>query len=85
MPDADGDRLRREHLGYFAKMKSAGHLLASGPIGGDSLIAGICSYGARSVDEARTLAEDDPAVRAGRFEVRAMTWLTGKGAIAAGS
>jgi hypothetical protein len=33
------------------------------------------------VEEARALAEDDPAVRAGRFEIQAMQWFTAKDAL----
>jgi len=77
----DGDQLQAEHLGYFEKMRSAGYLLVAGPIDGDPLIAGISLYAARSVEEARALAEDDPAVRAGRFEIQAMQWFTAKDAL----
>jgi uncharacterized protein YciI len=73
--------LQQEHLGHFAKMRQAGFLAVAGPIRGDEHIAGMCIYKASSVEEARVLAEDDPAVRAGRFEIRAMDWFTTKGAL----
>ena len=73
--------LGRQHLGHFRKMRAAGYLLVAGPIDEDSEIAGICLYQAGSVARATKLAEDDPAVRAGRFRVRAMAWWTAKGAI----
>jgi uncharacterized protein YciI len=73
--------LQQKHLGHFAKMRQAGFLTVAGPIRGDENIAGICIYRASSVDEARILAEDDPAVRAGRFEIQAMDWFTTKGAL----
>jgi hypothetical protein len=81
LDDAASESLQRQHLGHFAKMRKAGYMAVAGPIDGDDDIAGISIYTVRSVEEARTLAEDDPAVRAGRFEVRAMTWYTGKGAL----
>jgi uncharacterized protein YciI len=77
----EGDQLQAEHVGYFDKMRSAGYLVIAGPIVGDPLIAGMSLYAARSVEAARALAEDDPAVRAGRFEIRAMEWLTAKDAL----
>jgi uncharacterized protein len=83
-PQLDQDAsaaLGRQHLGHFAKMRAAGYLQVAGPIDGDDEIAGICLYQAGSVERARKLAEDDPAVRAGRFIVRAMTWYTQKGAL----
>lgn len=83
-PDLDeeaGDRLQRQHLGHFAKMRRAGLMSVAGPVRGDDTIAGICIYRAGTPDRARQLAEDDPAVRAGRFNVRVLNWETGKGAI----
>ena len=74
--------LNRRHLGHFGVMRAAGLLMVAGPIDGDGAIAGICIYRAGSVERARALAEDDPAVREGRFTVRAMTWYTGKDAVA---
>ena len=72
------------HLGHFRKMHAAGFLKIAGPIDGDDEIAGICLYQAGSVERARLLAEDDPAVRAGRFVVRAMSWYTQRGGLAWG-
>jgi uncharacterized protein len=70
-----------QHLGHFRKMQAAGYLVGAGPVDGDPEVAGICLYQAGSLDQARELAEDDPAVRAGRFAVRAHTWRTPKGAL----
>ena len=71
----------RQHLGHFRKMAAAGYLKVAGPIDNDSEIAGICIYQAGSLEKARKLAEDDPAVRAGRFVVRAMDWYTQQDAL----
>jgi uncharacterized protein len=73
-----------QHLGHFRKMHAAGYLKIAGPIDDDAEIAGICVYQAGSLAQARRLAEDDPAVRAGRFVIRAMTWYTQQGALAFG-
>lgn len=70
------------HLGHFRKMHAAGFLKVAGPIEDDDEVAGICLYQAGSVERARMLAEDDPAVRAGRYAIRPMTWHTQKGALA---
>jgi uncharacterized protein YciI len=83
-PDLDedaSDALQRQHLGYFAKMRAAGLMTVAGPIRNDDVIAGICIYRAGTTERARALAEDDPAVRAGEFVVRAMDWLTAREAI----
>jgi uncharacterized protein YciI len=75
------DALQRRHLGHFAKMRRAGLLMVAGPIRADDVIAGICVYRAGTPERARQLAEDDPAVRAGLYLVRAMDWYTAKGAV----
>ena len=83
-PDLDdeaAETLQRRHLGHFAKMRRAGLMTVAGPIRGDDAIAGVCLYRAGTVERARRLAEDDPAVRAGRYDVRVMRWFTAKGAI----
>jgi uncharacterized protein YciI len=80
--DEDASRaMNRQHLGHFRKMAAAGYLKGAGPVDQDEEIAGICIYQAGSVERARKLAEDDLAVRAGRFVVRAMDWYTQKGAV----
>ncbi len=81
LDDEASTALGLQHLGHFRKMRAAGFLLGAGPVGGDDEIAGICFYQAGSLERARLLAEDDPAVRAGRFAVRATTWYTTKGAL----
>jgi uncharacterized protein YciI len=84
LDDEASAALGLQHLGHFRKMHAAGYLKIAGPVDGDDQIAGICLYQVGSVDRARLLAEDDPAVRAGRFAVRAMTWYTQEGGLAFG-
>jgi uncharacterized protein YciI len=81
LDDEQSEALQRRHLGHFEKMRAAGLMTVAGPIDSDGAIAGICLYRAGTIDRARRLAEDDPAVRAGRFVVRVMTWYTAKDAI----
>lgn len=81
LDEETGDRLQRQHLGHFAKMRRAGLMTVAGPARGDDTIAGVCIYRADTPDRARQLAEDDPAVRAGRYTVRVMNWLTAKDAM----
>ena len=86
LPDHDEatiDLLHHQHLGHFADMRDAGHLVASGPLSEqpDEHWRGICIYRTGSVEEARRLAELDPAVIAGRFTLEVMTWRTPKGAL----
>ena len=78
LDEATEQALQRQHLGYLAKMIRSGLMTVAGPVGGDQAVAGICLYRAGTVERARRLAEDDPAVRAGRLAVRVMSWITPK-------
>jgi uncharacterized protein YciI len=81
--DAPAELLQRQHLGHFANMREAGYLKVAGPLreGPDEKLRGICIYQVGSIDEARRLAELDPAVQAGHLEVVVMKWYTAKGAV----
>jgi uncharacterized protein YciI len=62
-------------------MGKAGKMVAAGPFSdqADPAYRGVCLYRVGSVEEARKLAEQDPAVQAGQLRVEAMTWWYGKG------
>jgi uncharacterized protein YciI len=81
--EATAELFQRQHLGHFATMKEAGHLKVAGPLENqpDQSWRGICIYQVGSLEEARRLAESDPAVRAGRFSIDVMNWYTQKGAL----
>jgi uncharacterized protein len=76
-------RIQALHLGHLDAMREQGFMVAAGPLSdqGDERLRGICIYRVDSLDRARELAESDPAVVAGRFEVDAMTWSTRKDAL----
>jgi uncharacterized protein len=79
--DETAERLQRQHLGHFTRMRAAGLLMVAGPVRADEAIAGICFYRVDTPEQARKLAEDDPAVRAGLYVPRVRTWFTAKDAI----
>jgi uncharacterized protein YciI len=74
--------LQDDHLAHLAEMHDAGQLLAAGPVPGppDQELRGVSIFTV-GVDEARRLAERDPAVRAGRFQVDLYPWMVPAGAI----
>ena len=80
---ATADLLQHQHLGHLANMTEAGYLRVVGPIGEqpDDSLRGICIYRVGSIEEARRLAEMDPAVQAGQLTIEVMTWYTAKGAL----
>lgn len=70
-------RIQREHLAFYAALREEGRVVTNGPVlrQPDEALRGMSIFAMASVEEARALAEKDPAVRAGRLEVVAMTWL----------
>jgi uncharacterized protein YciI len=69
-------RIQAEHLAYHARLREAGDIVTNGPVSDqpDASLRGLTFYRTGSLAEARRLAEDDPAVRAGRLTVQIMTW-----------
>jgi uncharacterized protein YciI len=72
-------RIQSEHLAHLGKMSEAGKLVGAGPFldGGD--LRGILIFKAASIEEARAMAEADPAVKAGRLILEFHPWLGPKG------
>jgi hypothetical protein len=64
-------------------MKERGALLVAGPFDDqpDESLRGFCLY-RTSIDETRSLAQQDPSVSAGRLAVDVFTWWTQNGALA---
>ena len=78
----DAAALQRQHIGHLQAMARAGKLVVAGPFDDqtDPRMRGLCIY-RTSIDEARRLAQDDPAVKAGRLEVEVLSWWVEKGAM----
>ncbi|MBI6117414.1 YciI family protein [Salegentibacter maritimus] len=72
-------RLQKEHLAYLSKMASEGYASLIGPFGGNGEIRGIAVYNTATLEEADSLARQDPMVKAGRLEVEVNPWWTAKG------
>jgi uncharacterized protein YciI len=70
------ERIQREHLAYHAELRSSGHIATNGPVldQPDESLRGLTFYRSGSLEEARALAERDPAVLAGRLAIEVMTW-----------
>lgn len=72
-----------QHLAHLGELWKAGRIVVAGPFDGqdDDSFRGMCLYRA-SPEEARRLAEADPAVQAGRLRIEVMTWWIGEGQLA---
>jgi uncharacterized protein YciI len=73
--------IQRAHLAHMKGLADQGKLVVAGPFSdqADKTMRGMCLYRVGSIDEARRLAEDDPAVKAGRLKVEVLTWNVEKG------
>jgi uncharacterized protein len=74
--EATIERIQREHVAYHASLREAGQVVTNGPVieQADESLRGLTFYRTGSLEAARRLAEDDPAVRAGRLQVDIMWW-----------
>ncbi len=74
--EATLERIQREHLAYHDALRAAGTIVTNGPVIGppDESLRGLTFYRTGSIAAARQLAEQDPAVLAGRLTVEVMTW-----------
>jgi uncharacterized protein YciI len=81
LDDAAASALQDAHLDHLATLHEQGYLLAAGPLTGGGEFRGL-SILRTDEDEARRLKEADPAVQAGRFSLRIMSWQAPAGALA---
>lgn len=74
--EATLQRIQREHLAFYDDLRSRGIVVTNGPVLNqpDESLRGLAFYRTGSLDEARRIAEQDPAYLAGRFELEVMTW-----------
>ena len=82
LSEQEENELQDAHMAHLAKLHEEGHVLAAGPILGapDREIRGLTMYKG-SPDEVKELANQDPAVRQGRFRHQFMEWMVPEGAI----
>lgn len=71
--------IQKKHLAHLQKMADMGKTSITGPFGDDGEIRGIVVYNTPTMEEARKLAEQDPAVKAGRLVVEVHPWWAAKG------
>jgi uncharacterized protein YciI len=60
-------------------MWKAGKLVLAGPLADDGDWRGVLIYRTKTLDEAQRLADDDPAVKAGRLVVKMHPWMVERG------
>jgi uncharacterized protein len=76
LPEETLERIQQEHLDHHARLRASGQVVTNGPVTDqpDPSLRGLAFYRTGSLEQARQLAENDPAVRAGRLAIEIMTW-----------
>lgn len=71
----ESQRLQMEHLKNIIRLAEEGVLVLAGPfMSSDQDIRGIYVFDVKTVEEARTLTETDPAIQAGVLEMELIPW-----------
>jgi len=70
-----------EHEHWIEREHREGKLLAAGAVIDENVLAGICIFKTSSVDEAKALAETDPAVKAGHLHTEFHRWMSADGVL----
>jgi uncharacterized protein YciI len=73
--------IQKGHMAHMQKTHAEGKLVVAGPIADDGDLRGILVYKVPTLDEARALAEADPAVKSGRLSVELHPWMVQKGVL----
>ena len=70
-------------MAHIREMGASGKLVAAGPFLDDGALAGIFVFDA-TAEEARALADRDPAVQAGRLVLDLHGWMVAEGVLPKG-
>jgi len=73
------EKIQAAHLANITKLHDAGKLVLAGPFTDDGNWRGIFIFKTSSIEEAKSLVENDPAVQAGRLTYEIHPWATKKG------
>jgi len=75
------EKLQAEHMANINAMAKTGKLVIAGPFENAGEYAGIFIFKVATLDEAKQLAQSDPAVKAGRLIADVHPWLLGEGSL----
>jgi uncharacterized protein YciI len=71
-------RIQEGHMANIRKMGESGKLLVAGPFTDDGDLRGLFVFRTGSLEEAKAMAEQDPAVKAGRLRLEWHPWFAAK-------
>lgn len=73
--------IQKGHMANIQRLADMKKLVVAGPFGGNGDMRGIFVFKVASLQEAKVLAETDPAVQAGRLAIDMHTWLVPEGVL----
>jgi len=73
------EKIQTAHLANITKLHDAGKLVLAGPFTDDGNWRGIFIFKTSSIEETKSLVDNDPAVQAGRLSYEIHPWATKKG------
>jgi len=63
----------------MSQLAAQDKICIAGPFGDDTDLRGIVIYSAKSMEEARSFADSNPAVKAGILKIKIHPWWAAKG------
>src|SRR5262249_29912840 len=75
---AERAKLQEGHMANIRKMAETGKLLVAGPFTDDGDLRGLFVFRTGTLEEAKAMAEQDPAVKAGRLRLEWHPWFAAK-------
>lgn len=75
------EAIQKAHMENIGRLAATKKLVVAGPFGDDGRLRGIFVFRVGSLEEARMLADTDPAVRAGRLALVLHPWMVPDGVL----
>jgi uncharacterized protein len=72
-------KIQAGHMANIRKMADSGKLVVAGPFADRGDPVGLYIFKADSIEEVKAMAEQDPAVQAGRLVIEVRPWMAAKG------